>query len=134
MQTSAWQDDILIVTRGEAKEHFSDLDKILKLIEDAGYRASEEKTEMFKKEIDWIGYHIDERGIKPKKSKTDAILAIERPDRIKDVRSFLGSVQYLGKFNPHLTEPLRQLTEKTVTKWHWEKNTSKPLKKNMKLP
>ena len=54
------------MTRGEAEEHFSDVDKILKLLEDAGYRASEEKTEMFKKEIDWIGYHIDERGIKPK--------------------------------------------------------------------
>ena len=118
------------MTRGEAEEHFSDVDKILKLLEDAGYRASEEKIEMFKKEIDWIGYHIDENGIKPKKSKTDAILAIERPDRLKDVRSFLGSVQYLGKFIPRLTDltkPLRQLTEKTVTKWHWEKNTSKPL-------
>ena len=59
---------------------------------------------MFKKEIDWIGYHIDKNGIKPKQSKTDAILAIERPDRIKDVRSFLGSVQYPGKFIPHLAD------------------------------
>ena len=123
-QTPAWQDDVLIVTRGEAHEHFNDINNILKALEDAGYRASLEKTELFKKEIDWLGYHIDENGISPKQSKTEAILAVETPKRLRDVRSFLGSVQYLGKFIKGLTDltgPLRKLTEKTVTKWEWTK-------------
>ena len=54
-QTPAWQDDVLIVTRGVAHEHFNDINNILKALEDAGYRASLEKTELFKKEIDWLG-------------------------------------------------------------------------------
>ena len=80
------------------------------------------KTELFKKEIDWLGYHIDENGISPKQSKTEAILAVETPKRLRDVRSFLSSVQYLGKFIKGLTDltgPLRKLTEKAVTKWDW---------------
>ena len=130
MQTPASQDDILIVTISEAEEHYNEVNEISKFLEETGYRASVKNTELFQIEIDWLGHHIYESGIKPKKSKTDAILAIEKPDRIRDVRSFLGLVQYLGKFIPHLTDltkPRMQLTEKTVRKWHWEKNTSKPL-------
>ena len=51
LQTPAWQDDILIVTRGEAEEHFSDVDKILKLLENAGYRACEEKPRCLKRKL-----------------------------------------------------------------------------------
>ena len=122
MKTPAWQDDILVVTRGSANDHFKDVNEILERLEKAGYRASSEKTELFRKEINWLGYHISADGIKPKQQKTDAILAFKPPTKIKEVRSFLGSVQYLSKFIPRLadlTKPLRKLTEKTVTRWNW---------------
>ena len=122
MKTPAWQDDILVVTRGCANDHFKDVSEILERLEKAGYRASSEKTQLFRKEIDWLGYHISADGITPKQEKTEAILAFKPPTKIKEVRSFLGSVQYLSKFIPRLadlTKPLRKLTEKTVTRWNW---------------
>ena len=43
MKTPAWQDDILVVTRGSANDHFKDVNEILERLEKAGYRASSEK-------------------------------------------------------------------------------------------
>ena len=47
--------------------------------------------------------------------------------------SEVSQVKYVGKFIPHLTtdltKPLRQLTEKTVTKWHWEKEHQQAFEK-----
>jgi hypothetical protein len=40
---------------------------------------------------------------------------------VKDLRTFLGFIQYLGKFLPNLANesaPLRQLLEKEIA-WHW---------------
>ena len=45
--TPAWLDDIIIVTRGDRKEHENKLFGVLKKLEDAGYQASEKKSEFF---------------------------------------------------------------------------------------
>ena len=126
LETPAWQNDIIVATNGNPLQHFNDLDHILKLLENAGYRASSEKSNLFKKEIDCLGCNISEKGIKPKIAKTEAILAIEPPKKLKEIRSFLGSVQYLGKFIPNLTDkkPLRKLLEKANTNWTYGKGAS----------
>ncbi len=41
-ETPAWQDDIIVVTRGTAAEHGAELRKTLKRLEDNGYRAVSE--------------------------------------------------------------------------------------------
>ena len=43
--TPAWLDDIIVVTRGDRKENENILFDVLKKLEDAGYRASEKKSE-----------------------------------------------------------------------------------------
>ena len=51
----------------------------------------------------------------PLESKTSAILALKAPKSLKKLRSFLGSVHYIGKFIPNLTQishPLRPLLKK----------------------
>ena len=42
-QTPAWQDDIIVVTRGTAAEHGEQLIRILTKLENHGYKASERK-------------------------------------------------------------------------------------------
>lgn len=61
-------------------------------------------------------------GLKPDPEKIRALKEMPAPNNIKELRTFLGLVQYLGKFLPNLPEesaPLRQLLEKQVT-WHWD--------------
>ena len=100
-----------MVTRGSRKEHEKKLFEILEKLENAGYRASEIKSEFFLNKTKWLGHEIDEMGIKPNKEKVKAILELKHPENQKQLESFLGAIQYLAKFLPRLSE--RTKTPKT---------------------
>ena len=55
-KTPVWLDDIICVTNGTIEEHEEQLREILSKLQENGYRASEKKTELFKKELTWLGY------------------------------------------------------------------------------
>ena len=70
----------------------------------------------------WLGHEIDEEGMKPNKEKVKAILDLKHPENPKQLKSFLGAIQYLAKFLPRLserTDKLRKLLKKN-TEWKWE--------------
>ena len=75
-ETPAWLDDILIVTRGSTDEHQSAVEKVMNRLETNGYRTSERKTSLFRKEIEWLGHIINEDGIKPTSDKIEAFTKI----------------------------------------------------------
>ena len=120
--TPAWLDDRKVVTRGDREDHEKNLFDLLKKLEDAGYRAKERKSEFFKNKIKWLGHEIDENGIKPNKVKVKAILELKHPENPKQLKSFLGAIQYLAKFLPKLSERLDRLRKllKKNTEWRWE--------------
>ena len=121
--TPAWLDDIIVVTRGDRKENEKKLFDVLKKLEDAGYPASERKSEFFLKSTKRLGHEIDETGIKPNKEKVKAILELKHPENQKQLKSFLGAIQYLAKFLPRLSEKtdrLRKLLKKDSV-WNWGK-------------
>ena len=49
------------------------LTDMLTRIEDAGYRFSETKSELFKTDIEWISHKINQDGIRPLQDKLTAI-------------------------------------------------------------
>ena len=120
-KTPVWLDDIICVTNGDIEDHEKELREVLSKLQDAGYRASEKKTELFKKELTWLGYFINQNGVKPIKDKTEAITKLEAPKNVKELKSFLGSIQHLSKFINNLskkTDEMRKLLRKD-TKWEW---------------
>ena len=84
----AWQDDIVVATRGSAEEHLAESETVLQKLQDSGYRASVEKSKLFQHEEERCGYQFNSSGIKPTAPNPSS----------KKIRSFLGSVQYLAKF------------------------------------
>ena len=48
--------------------------------------------------IKWLGHEIDENGIKPNEEKIEAILKLEPPKNTKELKSFLGAIQYMANF------------------------------------
>ena len=117
----AWQDDMLVITKGTMSEHYEQLADVLQRLDDNGYKASLRKSKFFQKDVEWCGFSISDDGVKPENSRVEAIQAIKPPKTLTEVRSFLGSVQYLMRYIPKLTEktePLRQLLQKR-TKWNW---------------
>ena len=71
--TPAWLDDIIVVTRGDRKEHETKLFDILEQLENAGYRASERKSEFFLNRTKRLWHEVDETGIKPNKKSNIGI-------------------------------------------------------------
>ena len=57
-KTPVWIDDFICVTNGTIDEHEREVREVLNKLQNAGYRASEKKTELFKQELTWLGYHI----------------------------------------------------------------------------
>ena len=129
--TPAWLDDIIVVTRGNKQDHEKKLFDVLTKLEKAGYRASKKKSEFFMNRIKWLGHEIDENGIKPNEEKIEAIQKLKSPENTKELKSFLGAIQYMAKFLPKLSEQtdrLRKLLKKNEP-WIWEDEQQKDFKK-----
>ena len=71
------------------------------------------------------GHEIVEDGIKPNKDKNEAILDLKHLENPKQLKSFLGAIQYLTKFLPRLserTDKLRKILKKST---NWKLKTTK---------
>ena len=107
-KTPVWLDDIICVTNGSFEDHEKEVREVLTKLQNAGYRASEKTTELFKKELTWLGYLINHNGVKPIKDKTEAITKLTAPKNAKELKSCLGSIQHLSKFINNLSKKNRQ--------------------------
>ena len=111
----AFLDDILVITKGTIKEHESELDKILQKLDAEGLAISLQKCEFAKNTFEWLGFTITPTGITPLVTKTEAIMKLDNPKTLKQLRSFLGSIHHPTKFIPNLaelSEPLRPLLKR----------------------
>ena len=111
----AWLDDIKVVTKGSKEQHKNVLIDVLTRLENVGYKLSENKSDFFKTEIEWIGHKKYQNAIRPLQDKLMAIKELKRPYNKKELKSFLGAIQYLSKYINSLSaqaDSLRQLLKK----------------------
>lgn len=83
--------------------------------------VNEEKCELGKETVDFMGHTLSPEGMLPTNDKVATVQAFRRPQDAKEMRSFLGLVNYLGKFVPNLSTisaPLREMSLKG-SKFHW---------------
>ena len=129
--TPAWLDDIIVVTRGSKQDHENKLFDVPNKLEKAGYQASKKKSEFFMNRIKWLGHEIDKNGNKPNEEKVEAILKLKAPENTKELKSFLGAIQYMAKFLPTLSEQtdrVRKLLKKNEP-WKWGEEQQKDFEK-----
>lgn len=114
-------DDILIF--GETNtEHDIRVKNVLKCLQEAGVELNEEKNEYAKSEVTFLGHVISKHGVKPTEDKITDISNFRRPNNVDELRSFLGLINYIGRFIPNLSsvaEPLYFLLRKENT-FLWE--------------
>ena len=119
--TIAIADDCSIAS--PEKEHDKAIHAFLQRCNDSNIRlnSSPDKLQIRTPEMLLHGHVFTKDGVKPNPDKVQAIIDLPRPSDKSGVRSFCGSVQYLSKFIPNLSEEatvLRQLTKKD-TPWEW---------------
>ena len=105
-------DDLLIISNGTFEDHLSKLDKVLTRLKEAKLRCKATKCSFAMPEIEYLGYILSREGIKPQPEKVSAILALKPPKNVKELRRFLGMVQFyrdLWEKRSHLIAPLTDL-------------------------
>lgn len=112
--TIAFIDDILVFGKTR-EEHDNALESVLHALSAKQFRINREKCEIGVSATTFLGFRIDVDGVRPNPDKVKPIKEAPRPTTLKQLQSFLGAVNYLSNFIPHLAdsaEPLRRLTRK----------------------
>jgi hypothetical protein len=117
----AYIDDILIISNGTFEDHMAKLDQVLARLEQAGFRANVRKCFFGEQEIEYLGYWLTRQGIQPQPKKVEAILRISPPKTKRQLRRFIGMVNFyrdMWKRRSHILAPLTSMVSKDVPfKW-----------------
>jgi len=114
-------DDLLILTNKTFKDHLLTLELVLARLSTAGMRVNASKSKFFAEQIEYLGYWITRQGIQPVHNKIEAILKIKAPKTRKELRQFIGIVNYYRDMwfcRSELLAPLTSLTSSKV-KFEW---------------
>jgi hypothetical protein len=85
----------LVITRGSLEDHLEKLREVLRRLREAGLKVNAAKSFFCTHKIEYLGYILlTIKGIKPQMKKVQAILALNPPNNVKELRHFLGMIQY----------------------------------------
>ena len=87
--TFCFLDDILIVSKGSEAEHEKLITDVLIKLNRENVSLKLSKCEFFLTEVNCLGNKLSENGVTSKIRKTEAILKLEHPRSLKQLRSFL---------------------------------------------
>lgn len=85
----------------------------------AGITLNINKCNLSKQEVTFLDCIISSSDISPELKKTEAIMYLDEPTNVSELRSFLGMVNHLGKFIPQLAEKDKLLQDLLWKKTCW---------------
>ncbi len=114
-------DDIGVFTNSSLEDHLTIVKKVLQRLEENGFTVNPLKCAWAVKSTDYLGFLITTDGLKPLPKKVEAISRVARPTSTKEVRSFVGLINYYKDMWPkraHILAPLTELcSSKNKFKW-----------------
>lgn len=113
-------DDIIVHGR-DVEDHDRALHRLMQVAREEGLVFRAEKCHIRKKSVSFFGLTWSCKGMHPDEKKCDNIASKPAPTNSAELQSFIGLLQYMSPFIPHLaskTQLLRQLLKKE-TPWEW---------------
>lgn len=110
--------DDIMVTSSSFAEHLEHLAVVFHRLRDFGLTLHRKKSKICAKVVEYLGYQLTEDGIAALPNKVAAITAIAPPRNRREVRRFVGMVNFYGDMIPRRAEllaPLTRLTSPTRT-------------------
>lgn len=128
-------DDIVIVSK-DFESHMEMLSLVFDRLHAAGLVVSFDKCQFCRPQLKYLGFVVDELGLRPDPDKVESILRIPPPRTVKEVRRFVGTCSWYRKWCKDfasVVSPLTALTKKHAT-WRWSNECDlafKTLKENL---
>jgi hypothetical protein len=117
------------------EDHLEKLEEVLRRLCNVGLKFNTAKLTFCTLEIEYLGYVLTRDSIKPQSNEVQAIFTIELPTGVKQLRHFLGMVQYhrdhwarRSKMLAPLTSLVGECGQTKISKakgtkkvpWHWD--------------
>ncbi|XP_057952939.1 uncharacterized protein LOC131147187 [Malania oleifera] len=122
-EVEVYVDDMIVKSRNE-KDHALNLEKLFERLRKCQLKLNPEKCTFGATSGKLLGFIVSEKGIEVDPDKVKAIREMPSPKSEKEVRSFLGRLNYIAHFISQLTttcEPIFKLLRKNnPEKWNKE--------------
>ena len=118
--TTVYVDDLLI-TSANWEERCYRVEHVIEKLATNNITLKLEKSKFIAKEVQFLGFNLDDQGISLSLEKVEAIQKFPKPKNQKQLQSFLGNCNYYRKFQNQYSELTAkfqyQLSSKN--KWIW---------------
>jgi RNase H-like domain found in reverse transcriptase/Reverse transcriptase (RNA-dependent DNA polymerase) len=108
-------DDIIICSE-DIESHLCLLEKIATKLVEAGLKANLDKSKFCKKELRYLGYVLDEQGLRTDPNKVSAVINFPAPKTIKELRRFIGMCGWYRRFIKDFATLIASMSELLKTK------------------
>ena len=122
-----YMDDLLIIGTETYEKHMEQVDEVLTRLESKQMQVNPDKSFWAKAEVAYLGFLMNQQGIKPQPEKIKAMLDIKPPKNKKFLRQFIGMVNYykeLFKKRSDILKPLTDMSGKNAT-FTWDEKANK---------
>ena len=120
--TCVYLDDVIVFSK-TFEEHLDHLNKVLSRLEQVGLKAKLTKCRFCQKEVKYLGHIVSNQGVRVDPDKTEVVRTARAPVNKKELRSFLGLLNYYRKFIKDYAAIAAPLSRLTGTKIPWEWGT-----------
>jgi len=104
----AYIDDLLIACK-DAAEHQDHLMQVFKRLNDYGIQINVDKSVYGVSSVDFLGHTVSAAGITPLPAKCEAIQQFPKPTTQRQLKEFLGMINYYNRFIPKCSLLLQPL-------------------------
>ena len=116
----AYIDDVLIFS-SSPEEHLKQVAAVLDMLHSCGLRAHPDKSIFGADVIEYLGHNLSAQGISPHHAKVSAIMALQPPKNVSELRAHLGFINYYRCYIPNMSQLTTDLTVllKKDQPWVW---------------